>query len=296
MKNSIPSPWLGPTRGYLFDWITQKWVQLTGRKVDLDLHRWLDGPIGETSGIGGDYFNRLSETDGLEIRPNLSEVGLIKDLTILESDTFKVDQLDPQVKDFYERTSTYDLDVWAEWSSIFRPFGKLLAFFFSRRLQQLNVPLSPLETSHGMTSEVIQLAEAESGTIKYVAWLRHLVGTGHVLYAGCYSTSMVPGFDGVCVKVVFPLPNGNAIVLMRPSIGSDGSLTVTSYGRKFGDPGFYFVVHESNADVTARYVRTMRESIHVYSDAKSVLRADHVLNIFGFVFLRLHYRMVPKLR
>lgn len=295
MKNWLSSPWLGSTRGYLFDWITQKWVQMTGRTVDLETHGWLDGPIGEPSGIGGDYFNRLSEKDGLELRRNVPEVGLIQELTTLESDSFDLNQLDPQVRNFYEHTSNYDLDVWAEWSSVFRPFGRLLAFFFSRRLQQLNVPLSSLETSHGMTSEIIQLAEPESGAIKYVAWLRHLVGTGHVLYAGCYSACKVPEFDGVCVKVVFPLPNGNAIVLMRPTIGNDGSLTVTSSGNKFGDPGFYFVVHKSDGEVTARYVRTMRESIHVYPDANSVVRADHLLMIFGFIFLRLHYRMVPKL-
>lgn len=291
MKDSIPIPWLGPTRGYLSDWVTQKWVQLTGNKVSLDTHQWLSGPIAETTGIGTDYFERLALKENLELRKGQYDAGLINNFSSLESDNFSVSKVDQNVRDFYERTSSYDLDVWAEWSSVFKPFGRLLAYIFSRRLQQLNVPLSSLETSHGMTSEVIQMVEPKSGIVRHTAWLRHLVETGNVLYAGCYSVCSVPGFDGVCVKVVFPLPNGSAIVLMKPTIGDDGSLTISSSGENFGDPGFYFVVHDTSGGVSARHVRAMRESIHVYSAENSAVRADHVLNLFGFTFLRLHYRM-----
>ena len=35
--------WLDERRGYLSDWVTQRWVQLMGRRVDLDgAERWLD--------------------------------------------------------------------------------------------------------------------------------------------------------------------------------------------------------------------------------------------------------------
>jgi hypothetical protein len=44
--------------------------------------------------------------------------------------------------------------------------------------------------------------------------------------------------------VIFPLPNGRAIVIVRPEIHNDGSLTVVSDGRRFGDPGFYLVVQD----------------------------------------------------
>jgi len=39
------------------------------------------------------------------------------------------------------------------------------------------------------------------------------------------------------------LPNGNAIVIMKPESHPDGSFSLTSTGEGFGDPGFYFVVH-----------------------------------------------------
>jgi hypothetical protein len=36
--------WLGSKRGYISDWMTQRWVDFTGRGVDLASDRWLAGP------------------------------------------------------------------------------------------------------------------------------------------------------------------------------------------------------------------------------------------------------------
>jgi hypothetical protein len=96
--------------------------------------------------------------------------------------------------------------------------------------------------------------------------------------------------DGPCVRVVFPLPNGNAIVVMRPTAGEGGSFVVVSSGKRFGDPGFYFTVRAETGEVWARYVPQLRETIRVY-EAQDGARADHLLTIWGAAFLRLHYRM-----
>jgi hypothetical protein len=125
----------------------------------------------------------------------------------------------------------------------------------------------------------------------FTAWLRHLLGSGDVLYAGAYSTCRVPNYKGECVKVVFPLPNGNAMVIMRPVAHEDGSFSVISHGERFGDPGFYFTVH-STGGVRARYLKSLRESIRVYAAEPGTVRGDHVLSLWGLTFLRLHYRLV----
>lgn len=156
---------------------------------------------------------------------------------------------------------------------------------------QLNVPLSGLETSAGITSEVINLRDRETGHVRYTAWVRQLLSTSNVLYAGSYSLCSVPGFSGRCVKVVFPLPNGNAMVIMYPESHSDGSFSITSSGKGFGAPGFYFTVRGSQDTVWARYVRGMRESIRVYASGVGEVRADHTLKLWGATFLRLHYRL-----
>lgn len=282
--------WLGSSRGYLSDWITQRWVQLTGRRVRLQEMPWLEGLVGPTTGIGTNFFNDVAAREGLHVRSAGAERGLVPKFDVLRGPSFDPDFVHPSVVRFYEQTSAYELDAWAEWCGVFKPFARLLAVLFSRRLQQLNVPLSALDTSRGITSEVIQLVEPDSEQIRYTAWLRELLGTGNVLYAGSYSVCQVPGCADPCVKVVFPLPNGNAMVIMRPEAHSDGSFSVTSAGQHFGDPGFYFTVHTQRG-VYARYLRTLKESIRVYATDDLSIRADHVLSLWGMTFLRLHYRL-----
>lgn len=283
--------WLGSKRGYLSDWLTQRWVCLTGRRVNLAATPWLAGPLAPTTGIGPNYFESLARAQGLRIHQPDRAAGVIADFATLRGESFEPSKIRPSVARFYEQTSAYELDAWAEWCGCFRPFGWLLAVIFSRRLQQLNVPLSGLDTSKGVTNEVFQFIEPATGLTRLTAWFRRLRSTGNVLYAGFYSVCTLPGCSDPCVKVVFPLPNGNAIVVMRTEHLEDGSFVVTSAGDDFGDPGFYFTVHVDSGSVRARYVRALRESIHVFPAEDGLLRADHVLTYFGATFLRLHYRM-----
>jgi hypothetical protein len=94
------------------------------------------------------------------------------------------------------------------------------------------------------------------------------------------------------MRVVFPLPNGSAIVVMRAESNADGSLTVSSFGNGFGGAGFYFYVRNGPGDGWARYLGTLKESIRVYVGEDRTVRADHVLDVFGATFLELHYRMI----
>ncbi len=284
--------WLGDTRGYLTDWVTQRWVQLTGRRVRLADAPWLAGPAGTPRGIGPGFFAELAEREGLDLR-RPPDAGLVPDFAALAAPDFDADAVDAAVVAFYARTAAYELDSWAEWCGAFRPFGRLLALLFSRRLQQLNVPLTGLDTSRGVSSEVLQLVEPRTGEVRHTAWVRRLLGSGNVLYAGSYSLAAVPGRRGACVKVVFPLPNGNAIVIMRPEVHADGSLSVVSAGARFGDPGFYFTVAAGGGDVWTRYVAALKERIRVYAAEGDSVRADHVLTLWGATFLRLHYRLRP---
>lgn len=282
--------WLDDKRGYASDWTTQRWVQISGRRIRLADEDWLSGPVGNPGGIGLGFFDDLAAKNTLGIRRDGEPRGLIPDFSLLAAHNFTPSLVHPRVRDFYEQTSLYDIDMWSEWCGVFRPFGKLLSFLFSRRLQQLNVPLSPLDTSLGIKSEIAQLIQPSTGKVAYTAWVRQLIGSGNVLYVAAYSLCAIPGHVGLCVKVVFPLPNGNAIVFMRPQAHDDGSFSVVSSGDRFGDPGFYFTVKADAEYVWARYLPSLRETIRVYKSDESV-RADHGLTLWGAQFLRLHYRL-----
>lgn len=281
--------WLGETRGNLSDWITQRWVCLTGHRLSSAETKWLAGPIGRTRLIGEHVFDDYAQQYALRQIAE-GDRGLLPSFDILAEGNPSIAHVASEVRDFYEHTSEYDLDAWSEWCSAFRPFGGALGLIFSRRLQQLNVPLSPLDSARGMTSEVVSMEDAQ-GHIQQTAWVRKLRATGNVLYAGMYSTCLPPRQPSRCVKVVFPLPNGNAIVMMKAVGHVDGSLSVQSMGDGFGDAGFYFTVRGTDGTMYARYVRTMKEEIRVYPAEQNTVRADHTLWLWGKQFLRLHYRM-----
>jgi len=289
MLDHCPTPWLGARRGYFIDWLTQRWVQFTGRTVPLAETPWLDGPIGKSDRIGADYFEQMARESGLALSVNAPGSGLTADFRALDGSAFDTSRVNARVVDFYEHTSTYDLDVWSQWCGFFKPFGWLIAFLFSRRLQQLNLPIAPLDTSRGITSQIVQLRDGDE--TRCTGWLRKRVQDENVIYCGIYSTFRVPNHPSPCVRVVFPLPNGSATVILKPTALPDGSLELLSSGRRFGDPGFYFVVRRTADTVWTRYVRTMRERIHVYVDPAGDLRTDHTLTLWRMTFLKLHYRM-----
>lgn len=81
---------------------------------------------------------------------------------------------------------------------------------------------------------------------------------------------------------------------MTKTVEKDGSLLLSSDGKKFGDNGFYFTLTNEKGEYWARFVKSMHEWIRVYEDEENVLRADHNLNFYGIRFLNLHYRMNKK--
>ena len=277
--------------GTFVDLLTQRWVRITGRRTSRSETPWLDGPVGDPFLIGSGFFDRWAEREGYDVVRDGPPRGLVSDFDRLRGPTFRPELVHADVRRFYEETSEYELEAWSEWCGAFRPFGWLLARIFSRRLQQLNVPLQPLDTSHGTDSEVMHLRSRSTGRVEMAAWVRHLRRDGNVLYAGSYSVVSVPGHADPCIRVVFPLPNGNGTVILKPSVEEGGALTVLSKGRTYGEPGFYFTVRDGRDGFWMRYVKTMRESIRVYPAENGDVRADHVLWIFGLVFLRLHYRL-----
>jgi hypothetical protein len=179
------------------------------------------------------------------------------------------------------------------WSRTYFPANlglALLVTTISRQVNQLNFPLSPLETALGMVSEIITLRTAD-GAVKYTGWFRTLAAqTDRTIYTGFYMTERVPEESAPCVKVVFPMPNGNATVILRPRV-VDGALELDSGGGTFGGAGFYRVHARDGERIRVWRVRTLKEHFRVYVDGKGVLRCDHAVKFLGLPVLRLHYKM-----
>ena len=277
--------------GHLQDWMTQVWVKTTGRTFNPENEDWLVGPIGGVHIIKDQFINDVALSNNLEIRENLANAGLLESIDDLELTASEKALLNHKIVNFYEKTSNYNFEVWSEWSGLFRPFGWLLSIVFSKRLQQLNLPLSSMDSAKGIKSNIIKLVARETNMPKWTIWYRILKSTKNVIYSGVYTTCRVPNYSGKFLKVVFPLPNGNAIVIMRREVLADGSLKLCSDGKKFGDNGFYFTLTNHKGKYWTRFVKSMHEWITVYVDDENILRANHSLYFHGLPFLNFHYKM-----
>jgi hypothetical protein len=276
----------------ILDKTTQLWVKITGRKIDPGVYPWLAGPIGDPDIIGDQFVSRLAKENSLHVVSNHPGSGLLEDFNDLGLSDTELQLIRPEIIDFYQKTSNYDFEFWSEWKGVFRPFGWLLSSLFSKRLQQLNLPLSPMDSSKGINSQILKLTK--DGKTVWTVWYRTLKSNKRVIYSGIYTTCTPPGYSQPLLKVIFPLPKGNASVIMTKSVGNDGSLTLSSDGKKFGENGFYFYLTDGNEKHWARYVSAMHEWITVYVDDEKILRADHNLDFHGFRFLTLHYKMRKK--
>ena len=180
--------------------------------------------------------------------------------------------------------------MWSQWCPVAWPFGWLLSALFSRRLQQLSMPLRPLDAAHGMDSRVFTVVDPQ-GHQRGAAWLRTLRATGQIVYSGFYGTAQLPKTDRPSVRVAFPLPSGNITVFLRPDNGHDGRLLLTSPLAEFGDDGAYLVL--ADADGRKGWARRvpLAERFEVWIDPDGVARTDHALDLWQVPVIRLHYRM-----
>jgi len=281
--------WLARVVGTIGAWFIYGLIWLFGRSHRRADIPWLMGPLGGRV-IGDAAYTEVAAEEGLAIERAAKDGGLVPSFEQLRSETFDPDRSQPLVREFYEHTTQFAMDVW---SQTFFPSNIvlwLLVKTISRQVNQLNFPLSPLDTARGMVSEIISLRRPD-GSVRYTGWFRTLAEQQHVLYTGFYMTESAPNEGVPCVKVVFPMPRGNATVVLRPMLRDDGSLVLNSSGKRFGDAGFYRVQARDAARVRVWHIRTLREKFHVYTDAQGVLRCDHTVRFLGLPVLALHYKI-----
>lgn len=268
------------------------WLYLCGRKVRQAEAGWLVCPTGPKDRIGDDWYAQLAASENLKITVS-PDAGLLPSFEALRGASFSPDKVCGEVRDFYEHTARYSLEAWSEGTILMRLFIWGLVTFASRRMQQLNFPVSSMELASGMSSEVLELTDLNGKRI-YTGWLRRMKSTGMILYAGIYTTGNVPGHDSPCVKVSFPVPRGSSTVFLRPEAMADGSFKLISQGRKFGDSGFYRLVERGTKCYQVRYLSTLHEVFHVFVDKEGVLRTDHSIRYLGLPVMRLHYKIMRK--
>lgn len=258
-----------------------------GRPIDLDgEHAWLTAPMHTGSRIGDGWVAETAKALGGRTERD-GDGGLLADFSVLDGPGFAASTVHPMIRDFYEHTSRWRMEVWAQWNPLLQPGGEFVSRAFGTRVQQLAIPTRPLDVARGMDSTVVRILDSTDEQYA-AAWLRTLRDTGDYVYSGCYSARTLPGSDRPSVHVAFPLESGNVQVFLRPHALPDGGLELSSPPGKFGQDGAYVVVRERGTHASRAPIH---ESFRLYVDDEQVLRTDHVLKLGRITAVRLHYKL-----
>jgi hypothetical protein len=282
VRNAIG--WIGEQFIYLL-------IKIFGKRVDLENENWLKGPLGSDY-IGDKPYDEVAQKEGLTVKRDSETGGLIPNFNALNGPDFDVNKVHPAIRIFYENTAQHRMDVWPKTYFPTNIALWLLVTTISRKVDQLNFPTNAFDLALGMSSEIILLNQ-KNGETKYTGWFRKLQGTNRVLYNGFYMLDRVPLTSGPCVKVVFPMPDGNATVILRPENGKNGAFILNSSGKGFGDAGFYRV-QKQRSRLKVWLITTLKERFNVYVDEENVLRCNHHIRFLGLPVLKLHYRIQGK--
>lgn len=224
---------------HLLDLGARKFWRLVGRPVDLATgHAWLRAPMSRSSTVGDGWLSAEAAHHGGTVDDDAAASagpapGLLPTMAILDGPGFDASLLDPRIRDFYEHTASWHMEVWTGWSPLFWPAGELIARLFGRRVEQLSLPMRPLDVAHGMDSRVRVIRDRDGDQVG-AAWLRTLWPSGRYVFSGCYSARRLPGSAQPSVHVAFPLESGNVQVFLRPAIGDGGG---SSWSRPRDDSG-----------------------------------------------------------
>jgi hypothetical protein len=246
--------------------------------------------------VGTGYVRSLAQVLGGTYTPDVADIGIVASLDELAGPSFDPAGVDPLVREFYEHTTRFALDIVPEWRLWVRPGYLLYRTLLARPLGQASVPMSQREAQHGVRSRIDTItggagAPGAGDTVTVRGWIRSRADTGEPIYVGIYTTYRHEGRG--YVSVGFPLPQASFTATLAPQARPGGGLVLDSRS-ELDQPGHYLTyIDAQTAELTAVAVRGFAERLDVYVEAGE-LRAEHAFWVFGLPFLVLHYRMHRK--
>jgi len=250
--------------------------------------------------VGTGYVRSLAEVLGGTYTADVADIGIVAGLDELAGPSFDPAGTDPLVREFYEHTTRFALDIVPEWRLWVRPGYLLYRTLLARPLGQANVPMSQREAQRGVRSRIDTITGIDAaaagdggagGPVAVRGWIRSAADTGEPIYVGIYTTYRHGGRG--YVSVGFPLPQASFTATLLPQGRPGGGLVLDSRS-ELDQPGHYLTyIDPQTGELTTAAVRGFAERLDVYVEAGQ-LRAEHAFWVFGFAFLVLHYRMHRK--
>ncbi|MFC5753823.1 hypothetical protein [Actinomadura rugatobispora] len=243
--------------------------------------------------VGTGYVKELAETIGGTYTADAPDVGIVGSLDELAGPDFDPAGTHPLVREFYEHTARFELDIVPEWRTWVRPGYLLYRTLLARPLGQANVPMNQREAQRGVRGRIDTIVPDLPDATAVRGWIRSFSDTDEPIYVGIYTTYRHG--DRGYVSVGFPLPHASFTATLAPYARPGGGLVLTSES-DLDHPGHYLTyVDPGSRDLTALAVHGFAERLDVYVE-DGALRAEHAFSVFGLPFLVLRYTMTRKTR
>jgi hypothetical protein len=240
--------------------------------------------------VGTDYVRRLAQELGGQHRGDVQDIGIVASLDALAGPGLDPAAVDPLVREFYEHTTRFALDIVPQWRLWVRPGYLVYRTVVARPLGQANVPMNQREAQRGIRSRIDTVTGLD-GTVSVRGWIRTFADDDEPIMVGIYTT-YTHGDRGY-VSVGFPVPEGSFTATLVPRSRPDRGLTLTSRASD-GQAGHYLTYIDTVGDeLTALSVPGFDEQLDVYVE-DGQLRAEHAFWVFGLPFLTLQYRITRK--
>ncbi|TDD72109.1 hypothetical protein E1262_04875 [Jiangella aurantiaca] len=239
--------------------------------------------------VGTEFVRHLAaQLDGTYTR-DAPDIGIVASLDELVGGDFYPAAVDPLVREFYEHTTRFALDIVPEWRAWVRPGYLLYRTALARPLGQANVPMNQRQAQRGVVSRIDTVDQPDGARVR--GWIRSYADDDEPIYVGVYTTYRRDGRG--YVSVGFPVPGGSFTATLEPRLRPGGGLTLTSHGTRV-DAGHYLtVVDPDTGELTTLTVPGFGEQLQVWADGGE-LRADHAFSLFGLPFLVLRYGISRK--
>ena len=240
--------------------------------------------------VGTGYVEDLALELGARYTADAQDTGIVASLDALRGPGLDPALVDPLVREFYEHTTRFALDIVPQWRLWVRPGYLLYRTAVARPLGQASIPMNQREAQRGIRSRIDTVSGVD-GTVSVRGWIRSFPDDDEPIMVGIYTTYRHE--DCGYVSVGFPVPEGSFTATLLPRSRPDAGLTLTSRVHD-GQAGHYLTYVDTAADeLTALAVHGFEEQLDVFVD-DGTLRAEHAFWLFGFPFLTLHYRIARK--
>jgi hypothetical protein len=269
-------------------------VSLLAERVDAAELPFVVPRASRTRYVGTGYVQELAAAIGGTYRADVADTGILSSLDELAGPELDPSAVDPLVREFYEHTTRFSLDIVPEWRLWVRPGYLLYRTVVARPLGQASVPMNQREALRGIRSRIDTIAtdpHDTSGAADVRGWIRSFADNDEPIYVGIYTTYRQHGRG--YVSVGFPLPDASFTATLAPRARPGGGLVLTSRS-ELDQPGHYLTyIDPQSAELTALSVPGFDEQLDVYL-RDGALRAEHAFWVFGFAFLVLHYEVSRK--